>query len=254
MVLGVEVPNAAEGFGVSLRGIESFQPDDLIAAQSGGSVDRLRRQAGILQIGFGPDHKDGLVLMDTVETGEIEIPSVHHINGSGFENQVVQDIDVVNFSFGDANKDGKVPAQIHQGMELDCGFSMTKSRPRKERETKIDRRGIEGINRLVEFETERVVGIKSSGMTDEGVSQVGIDMPIALFVGFGQRGTRDAASESDVIQFVLHGAEAGFDIAQAFSECQLSKSHTEILIHTRKRLHFVMAAIAFDASVEFVLR
>ena len=38
--------------------------------------------------------------MKNIEARKIEIATIHHIDGAGFGNEVVQDVDVVNMALG----------------------------------------------------------------------------------------------------------------------------------------------------------
>jgi hypothetical protein len=50
----------------------------------------------------------------------------------------------------------------------------------------------------------------------------------------------------------MHGPEARFDVAETFPKGQLSKSHAQELIHTRKALDLVIASVALNAFLKFV--
>jgi hypothetical protein len=54
-------------------------------------------------------------------------------------------------------------------------------------------------------------------MSDQYLSEVGINPPIALPIGIGKRIASDHAAEPGVIQFRLQGTQAGFDVAEAFA-------------------------------------
>jgi len=57
-----------------------------------------------------------------------------------------------------------------------------------------------------------------------------------------------------VIELLLVGVEARYDISQTFSIGQLSEGHTEKLIETRKTPDFVIAVISKNALIELVSR
>jgi hypothetical protein len=71
------------------------------------------------------------------------------------------------------------------------GFGLPEMRPWENGKTQIDGRSIEGVDRAVEFETEVFVRIESPGCLDQRLSEVGVDPPVALFVGIGQSAARD---------------------------------------------------------------
>ena len=65
-------------------------------------------------------------------------------------------------------------------------FGAPKVRPGKHGQTQVDSRGVERIDRVVEFDTEVVVEIEAACGVYQGLGKVGVDTPVALFVGVGQ--------------------------------------------------------------------
>ena len=116
--------------------------------------------------------------MDFVKTSEIDITSIHEINGPRFYPEMVEDFYVVNFSVSNIDQGRDTSSQIQEGMQLDSSFSFAKLGPREKSQTQIDGRGIQGVNRLLQIETEIFVGIKRSGDVDEHLSEIGINAPI----------------------------------------------------------------------------
>src|SRR5690606_295802 len=94
---------------------------------------------------------------------EVQIAAIHDIEGTWFWQEYVEHIDVVQLAIGDVNKRRDSATQIEQCMQFDGGFGLPKMCPRKNREAQIDRRSIERVNRIVEFETKVLVGIESPG-------------------------------------------------------------------------------------------
>lgn len=60
--------------------------------------------------------------MNDVESFEVQISSIHNIEGTWFDNEQVQDIDVVYSSFGNVDELRDIAAQVQQGMQLDCSL------------------------------------------------------------------------------------------------------------------------------------
>ncbi len=58
----------------------------------------MRILSSIFRIAFGSDHKESLSEIDLIKPCKIEISSVHDIEGSGFGNNVIEDVDVVYLS------------------------------------------------------------------------------------------------------------------------------------------------------------
>jgi hypothetical protein len=129
--------------------------------------------------------------------------------------KMIQNIDVVQFSVGNQDEFGNVALKIQQRVQLDRAFGPTKLRPGKQRKTKVDGGGIQGINRGVEIETGRrlVAQVKLFGPPDEDLSEVGVDSPVALMVGVGEVAVRDRAVDAHVVEFRLDYAQARLDFA-----------------------------------------
>lgn len=62
----------------------------------------------------------------------------------------------------------------------------------------------------------------------------------------------DVASESQMIEFARHRPKTELDVAQAFAEGQLRKTHAQKLIVTRKAACFVITVVARDAFLKLV--
>jgi len=251
-VLSVVEPDAADPVGVGVVGIKTREHYRLITGQIRGPIHRPGVEPAALKIRLGADDEEGLVLVKNVETGEIEIGAVEDIETAGFGNQIVQDADVVDFSFCDLDKRWDRTSQIEKRMELDGGLVFTECRPGKKRQTQIDGRGIEGINGFLEFQPEIVVGIKIAGLMNEDLGKVGVDPPVTSLVSVGQRTSRYTAAESHVIEFRRHRSQASLDIAETLAIGQLSEGHGEKLIPTRETFDLMAAAIAGDTAAELM--
>src|SRR5271163_3307675 len=139
-------------------------------------------------------------------------------------------------------------------MELDGCFSAPELCPREEGQAKIDGRGIEGVNRLFQVDSQRIFDVQFSGVCNEDLSKVGVNAPVAILVGLGQSVACDTATKAKVIKFGFHRIQAGFDIAQTVSTGQLSKCHAEKLIETRELPDTIIALVLADAAIEIALR
>lgn len=115
---------------------------------------------------LGSDDEEGLALMKSEETPEIEIPAIEDIKAAGLRNEIVQDAHVVRFSICDLDKRRDRASQIEKGVELDGAFALTEYGLRKKRQTQVDRRRVEGIDGVLQFQSQVFVGVKSLGLAD----------------------------------------------------------------------------------------
>ena len=85
-----------------------------------------------------------------------------------------------------------ITAQVQQRVHLDrrpllspgAGFGRAEMRPRKDRQTKIDGRRVERIDRIGEVETQSLVDVQSPRLADQSLR---VNTPVARLVGIGQR-------------------------------------------------------------------
>jgi hypothetical protein len=214
----------------------------------------VRGSPGVIEVAFGPGYKECRVLCEPVEASKVDVATVHDIDCGWFEDQLIQEGDIVNFPMSDTDHARNRASQVHLGVKFDGAFVLSKRGPWKKGETQIDGRGIQGVSRLVELQSEIFVRIQLSGHSDQHMSEVCVDAPIPFFVGIGQRASRNSAPDPCVIKLGLHRSQACFDIAKALPISQLSEGHAKELIETRKVSSPVFALIPVDAFLEFVSR
>lgn len=56
-----------------------------------------------------------------VEPGEVEVAAVHHVERARLGYDLIERVDIVTATRGDAHERGNGAAQVEQGMQLDCG-------------------------------------------------------------------------------------------------------------------------------------
>ena len=192
-------------------------------------------------------------MCEYMQAGKIDIAPIQDIKRARLQNQLVEDVDVVNFACCDADKTWDTAMQVHQGMDLDRAFALAEMCPRKQRKAEIDRCGIEGVSGLLQGHAEIVFGIQQSCSSNQHLSEIGVNAPVSVLVGFGQVAASGFAPNARMIEFGLQSAQTRFDIPKTFSVSKLSKSHTEELIEAGKPPHPVIAMVSSDTLVEFVL-
>ena len=160
-----------------------------------------------------------------MQPGIVQVTAIHDVKSTGFRNQMVEHIDVVQLSVADMNEGWNASSQVQEGMKLDGGLALAEVGPRKHRKTKIDSGGIECIHSLVEFDSEIVVDVETSSSMDKRLSKVGINAPVAYLVGVGQGVSRNLSANAHMIKLALLSTKTSLDVAQAFAICELGKGH-----------------------------
>ena len=92
-----------------------------------------------------------------------------------------------------------IAAKIHQGVKFDGTLGFTKASPRKQGKAEINSAGVQGVNRFMEINAEIFRSIKGLGNMDECLCEVGVDAPIAFFIGIGYCTSRNLGADAHVI-------------------------------------------------------
>ena len=252
VVFPIVEPDPAQLVGESFVGIETREDNSLIADQARRLIDEPRIQPAALKIRFGADDKEGLALMNEVETGKIEIGAVKDVETAGLGNQFIQNSDIVHFPVCYLDKRGDGASQIEKSMKLDGAFVFAEDGPGEKRKTEVDGRGVEGVDGLLERQTEIIAGIESASLVDEHLSEVGVNPPVTGFIGVGQGVTGNVATDAHMIQSIPHRTQTGLDVPEALPIGQLSKGHAEELIETGEAFDLVVATVSLDAFSELI--
>ena len=254
IILSIEIADTPQRLGICDFRFGAGQDDGLVGSQVHGFIDVSRQDPTRLKIRLGSDDEKHAVLMKGVEPGEVQIATIQDVKSAGLEGQFVEDPDIVSFSFLHLDKSWDRAPQVEKGMELDGALALAELGPRKKRQAQVDRGGIEGEDRFLELQADVLVVVNSPGFGDEPVREIGIDPPIAGFVGVGQVASRNMATDAHVVKPILHGQKTRLDIAEAFPVGQLGESQTQELIETKKVFDFVVPAVTPHVFSEFVHR
>ena len=70
-------------------------------------------------------------MIETIQTGKMDVAPIHNIECPGFQDQQIENIDIVRFAVCNADKASNRASQVHEGMELDGGFVFAERGPWK---------------------------------------------------------------------------------------------------------------------------
>src|SRR6516225_9871722 len=118
----------------ALARIVAGQDDGLIADQTGGAMDRTGIAPLCFKVGLGAGDEEGAAVFEPRQPLEIDVTAVHDIEGAGFQQQLVENIDVMHLAVADEDEGGDIAAQIEQRMELDGSLAGAERRPWEHRE------------------------------------------------------------------------------------------------------------------------
>ena len=251
VVFGSDAPDAV---GIIFFCNIQRQNSNLIADDIGVlSVHWLRISALKFGIAFGPGHKECLGLMNLVKPCKIQVPAVHQIEGPSLDDELIQDVDFVGLSVCNVNETGYVSMQIQEGVHLHRSLGCAKRSPRINRQAKVYRRRVEGVNSRIQIDSQRVLSIKGSGDSNQVLRKVCVDLPRAICVCIGKSVSRYlSTSKSHVVKPGGLRSQIHFDIAQRLAISQLRKGHGKELIEASKVFDLVMTPVFRNASREGV--
>lgn len=230
----------------------TLEDDNLIALDAGGFVDGLGVEAFSAEVYFCPSDKKCRCPVDFVEAGKIEIAAIHDVDGPQLDDQLVQDIDIVNFPRGDDDHRRNVPVQIQKGMELYCTLAFPEEGPKEKGQTEVDGGRIQGIDSLIQLDAEGIGGVKLSGFRNKDLREVGINPPVPGLIGMSEGIAGDLPPDAQVVKPGLGCPQAGLDISEAFPVGKLGEGHAEVLVPAGKADHLVIAVVSIDAFSELV--
>ena len=93
---GIAIANAAQRVGIIAVRIEAGRQDGLVETQAGGFVHRPGVAPGAAEILFGAGDEESAMLMEPMESGEVEIAAIHNVERPGFPDQLVENVHIVD--------------------------------------------------------------------------------------------------------------------------------------------------------------
>jgi len=248
----VEIDDPPQFFWIVLRGFLNGEHNSLIASETGGLVHRTRIQPPYLGIAFRPGEEKGLSRIDSVESLEVQIPPVDKVKCTGFQDEIVQGVYIVNRAVCDAYECGNRASDIEECMHFHCSLGFPETSPREKIQTKVYGSGVESINRVVEIQTEVLVRIKPSCLHDENMCELRIYPPVSVLVCICNRAFPYRTPYSHMIEFSSHCIETGVDIPQTLPVCQLSKSHAVILVEASEIPYAPVSVVFVDTFLKLI--
>ena len=247
--VGVDEADAAELFRIVPFAFGRLQSDGLVAAQAGRLVDCPGLTDIEGHVAFGTCDKESARLMNAVKSSKIDVSTIHDIDASGIERDLVEDVHVVHAPVRNTDEYRDRAIEVDHCMQFDRRLGSPEMRPGEHREAKIDGRGVESVNHLVDVQPVSVSGVKTTRPANQNLRQFGVDAPVPVLVGVGQVGARDMASESHRVKMPT-SAQARLDVAQTLPKSHLREDHREELVPRRKAPALPRHRVAVDATLK----
>ena len=228
--LGIQIADASKISRVVRLGFRTIEADDLVGPQARGLDHRARRPDIEARVRLCPGHEEGPGRVDAGQPEEIQISTVHHIEGSRFEDDPVQSLHVVDLPLGDRNECGNRTLQVDHGVNLDRRLRSTEPGPRKKVHAQVDHRSVQGVDDLIDLLDVSVLRIQLPSPPHQDLREFEVDTPVPMFVGVGQVASRHQAADAHRVEQLGLRAQARLDIPQALPKSQLGEDHAQELV------------------------
>jgi len=244
----VEVTHSAKRPWEVGMGFWKRRTSDLIAANSIRVIPRQRTLTGEAEVALGPSDEEGTRQNDASKPCKIHVAAIHHIEGPRFEGQVVEPVNIGFAGSRDVDACRDRASQIELSVHLDPCFGTAEVGPREETQREVDGGGVERVNRVLQFQSEILSGVKDTRLAHEPLCQIFPESPVPLLVGIRQSGLGHRFPKTQVIEGFGASVEAGGDVAQSLPPGQLCKSHTDQLLTAAKMANPTLRVVAFDET------
>ena len=136
--LGVLEADAPQKFGVILTGVEAVQGDGLVANDAGRAIRRRRIDAMSIDVRLGTRDEEGPGLVQHIKAGKVDVATIHDVDGSGFRQEHIEGMNVVQLAIRDVDKTRNVAPQVEQRVHLHRRLGGAEVHPRKDRQAQSD--------------------------------------------------------------------------------------------------------------------
>ena len=83
---------------------------------------------------------------------------------------------------------------------------------------------------MIELCCERFFGVELSGLANEDLGEIGVDLPGTYLIGMGESVARDPAADAHVVELLLGCSEADLDVPETFAISELGEGQAEKLL------------------------
>ena len=186
--------------GTVARGAHADQGDGLVGDDAERAVGWDGIEAPEAEVLLGAGDEKGTGLIEFVQTAKVHVGTGHDIGCARFRDQQFECVDVMELSVGDVDEAWDGAEYFEQGVRLDRGLGLAEGCPREHRQPQIDGGRAKGMGGFVEFAGRGLVGAQAACLGDQPLAEIGIDAPIAPFVGVGEGRTADRCAEAGVVE------------------------------------------------------
>ena len=183
---------------------------------------------------FGPGDEEGSDLVHQVQALEVQVGTVHDVDGSRFRGEDVEHVDVVELAVGNVHEARDGSAQVQQCVQFHGRLGGSEVGPGKDGQAQVDRGGVQGIDGIGQLYGERFAGIEPAGTGDEALGKIRLDAPVATLVGSGQGGASHRRRKAGMVELGGMGRQARFDVTQALPQRELGEGESAEVLGARQ--------------------
>lgn len=250
--VGVFEPDVPQLVRITSGTVDAGEHHGLVTDQPAVAINRMRVESSHPGVGFGAQYEVAAQAMEAMKPLEVKIGAVHHVDGAEFGHELVEDVDVMGFGFGNVDEGGDVSLQVQQGMDFNASLGGAKRRPPEQRQAKVDGSRVKCVDGFGELQLEILCVIQWAGDADQPLGEVGVHLPVAKLVGLGQGTERHAAGDAEMVEFFAVRLQTDDGVAQACALRQLSDCHHPELLGATESAHSVVAVVTPHATLKRV--
>lgn len=154
---------------VSINGVRKRQIYSCTIALLTHASDLLMRQSKTKKA-LGACDEEFLAQLQIVQKIVVKVRKVHQVKSTRFSSKFVKHVHFGHLPITDGDKGRDIPAQIKQCVEFHHRLRSTKRRPRKHRQTQIDRGPIHCIDGMIEIDTNYRYVLKKNQHTKDRIA------------------------------------------------------------------------------------
>ena len=125
-------------FDLPIEECRSRPGDGLVANDAGRAIRRRRIDAMSIDVRLGTRDEEGPGLVQHIKAGKVDVATIHDVDGSGFRQEHIEGMNVVQLAIRDVDKLRNVAPQVEQRVHLHRRLGGAEVRPR-ERPTGTER-------------------------------------------------------------------------------------------------------------------
>ena len=119
--------------------------------------------------------------MQHIKAGKVDVATIHGVDGSGFRQEHIEGMNVVQLAIRDVDKTRNVAPQVEQRVHLHRRLGGAEVRPRKDRQAQSDGRRVQGVDGIGQVQPQFFVDVQRPRLGDEPLGQRRMDTPVAPY-------------------------------------------------------------------------